>query len=188
MPRNLRSDALDNRARILGAARALFAVEGLDVPMRKIARRAGVGPATLYRRFPAKQVLLDEVFAGEVRACHAIVAEGLADADPWQGFRTLIEKICAQHARNRGFTDAFLSAQPGMADAAGREHVLKAIAELARGAKATGHLRADFVLDDLVLVLMANRGINAASASARIAASRRFAALVIRAFQAPAAP
>jgi AcrR family transcriptional regulator len=52
LPQTLRSDALDNRERILGAARAVFAAEGLNVPMREIARRAGVGPATLYRRFP----------------------------------------------------------------------------------------------------------------------------------------
>lgn len=42
VPQTLRSDARDNRERILGAARELFAAEGLDVPMRKIARRAGV--------------------------------------------------------------------------------------------------------------------------------------------------
>ena len=55
LPHKLRSDALDNRERILGAARAAFAAEGLNVPMREIARRAGVGPATLYRHFPTKQ-------------------------------------------------------------------------------------------------------------------------------------
>ena len=54
LPHTLRSDALDNRERILDAARAVFAAEGLDVPMREIARRAGVGPATLYRHFPTK--------------------------------------------------------------------------------------------------------------------------------------
>src|ERR1700735_1274970 len=56
-PRPLRSDARDNRDLILDAARAAFAAEGLNVPMREIARRAGVGQATLYRRFPTKQAL-----------------------------------------------------------------------------------------------------------------------------------
>src|SRR5690349_1268544 len=73
LPHMLRADALDNRERILDAARALFAAEGLDVPMGEIARRAGVGPATLYRRFPTKQTLIAEAFADEMRACHAIV-------------------------------------------------------------------------------------------------------------------
>ena len=46
------------------------------MPMREIARRAGVGPATLYRRFPTKQTLVTEAFGGQVGACHAIVDEG----------------------------------------------------------------------------------------------------------------
>ncbi|WP_179155099.1 TetR/AcrR family transcriptional regulator [Microbispora sp. GKU 823] len=185
LPHNLRSDALDNRERILDAARALFAAEGLDVSMREIARHAGVGPATLYRRFPTKQVLVTEAFTDEMRACHAIVDEGRADPDPWRGFCLVIEKICELHARNRGFTEAFMSAHPKEVDlAASREQTLNAIAELARRARKTGHLRADFVLDDLILMLTAHRGIRATSAAARVAASRRFAALVIQAFQA----
>ena len=181
----LRSDARDNRDLILDAARAAFAAEGLSVPMREIARRAGVGPATLYRRFPTKQTLVTEAFRGQVGACHAIVAEGAADPDPWHGFRRLIEKICELHARNRGFTAAFMSALPNAMDfAADREYALRATAELARRAKEAGRLRPDFVLDDLILMLMANSGIRATSPAARVAASRRFAALVIQPFQA----
>ncbi|GAA4607436.1 TetR/AcrR family transcriptional regulator [Actinoallomurus liliacearum] len=186
LPHSLRSDALDNRERVLDAARALFAADGLDVPMREIARRAGVGPATLYRRFPTKRLLVTEVFTDEMRACHAIVDQGRAHSDPWRGFCLVIEKLCELHARNRGFTDAFMATFPDAVDlAAGREHALNSIAELARRAKDTGRLRPDFVLDDLILMLMANRGIHATSMAAQITASRRFAALMIRAFQAP---
>ena len=85
LPHALRSDARDNRELILEAARALFATGGLNVPMREIARRAGVGPATLYRRFPTKEMLVTEALAGQMRACHAIVDEGLAEPDPWPG-------------------------------------------------------------------------------------------------------
>jgi hypothetical protein len=67
--------------------------------------------------------------------------------------------------------------------AAGREYALKTIAELARRAKHTGRLRPDFVLDDLILVLMANNGIHSGSPAAQVAASRRFAALPIQAFR-----
>jgi AcrR family transcriptional regulator len=185
LPHTLRSDARDNRDRILDAAREVFATEGLNVPMREIARRAGVGPATLYRRFPTKEVLVTEAFEEQMCACQAIVAEGLADPDPWQGFCLVVEKICELHALDRGFTAAFMSTYPNAMDfAAGRENALKSVAELARRAKATGDLRPDFVLDDLVLVLMANGGIQATSTAARVAASRRFAALAIQAFQA----
>jgi hypothetical protein len=97
----------------------------------------------------------------------------------------VLEKICELHARNRGFTAAFLSAFPGALDAAaGREHALSSVAGLARRAQEAGRLRPDFILDDLVLVLAANRGIRAASPGARVAASRRFAALAIQAFRA----
>ncbi|MGX1032686.1 AcrR family transcriptional regulator [Streptomyces ambofaciens] len=82
LPHTLRSDAEDNRERILDAARALFAAQGLRVPMREVARRAGVGPATLYRRFPAKQELITEACKDQLRACRAIVDEGLAHPDP----------------------------------------------------------------------------------------------------------
>ncbi|MGW0216291.1 TetR/AcrR family transcriptional regulator [Micromonospora chokoriensis] len=50
--------------------------------MREIARQAGVGPATLYRRFPTKQALATEAFAEQMDACRVIVDEGLADPDP----------------------------------------------------------------------------------------------------------
>ncbi|MEV7426295.1 MULTISPECIES: TetR/AcrR family transcriptional regulator [unclassified Streptomyces] len=185
LPHTLRSDALDNRERILDAARALFAAEGLDVPMREIARHAGVGPATLYRRFPTKQALATEAFADQLLACRSIVDEGLADPDPWRGFCLVIDRTCELHARNRGFTDAFMSAFPGAMDfAASREYTLRSVAELARRAKATGRLRPDFVLDDLILVIMANRGLHTTPTPAGVAASRRFAALAVQAFRA----
>jgi AcrR family transcriptional regulator len=182
LPQALRTDAADNRERILAAARVVFAAEGLNVPMREVARRAGVGPATLYRRFPTKEALVTEAFTGEVRACHAIVEEGLADPDPWRGFCLVIEKICELHARNRGFTAAFMSAFPDAVDVtAGRGHALTSVAGLARRAQDAGRLRPDFVMDDLILLLMANRGIRAASPAAAVTASRRFAALAIQA-------
>ncbi|WP_307533530.1 TetR/AcrR family transcriptional regulator [Streptomyces sp. V3I8] len=182
---DLRSDARDNRERVLDAARTLFSARGLDVPMREIARRAGVGPATLYRRFPTKQILVTAVFADQVRACRAIVDEGCADPDPWRGFCLVIERICELHAHDRGFTEVFMSMFPGTEDAAeSREYTVRAVAGLARRAQEAGHLRPDFVMDDLVLVLMAHKGIRTASSAGQIAASRRFAGFVIQAFAA----
>jgi AcrR family transcriptional regulator len=185
LPHSLRSDAQGNRERLLGAAREAFAAEGLTVPMREVARRAGVSPATLYRRFPTKETLVTEVFAEQLRACHAVVDEGLADPDPWHGFCLVLAKICELHARNRGFTAAFMSSYPGAVDIAeDRRRALGSLAELAGRAQDAGDLRQDFVLDDLILVLMAHRGIRAASPSAQLAASRRFAVLATQAFRA----
>ncbi|MFI6347532.1 TetR/AcrR family transcriptional regulator [Streptomyces sp. NPDC050560] len=185
LPHILRSDALDNRDRILTAARALFASEGLGVPLREVARKAGVGPATLYRRFPTKQALIAETFRDEMVACHVLVDEGLAEPDPWRGFCHVIERLCELHAQSRGFSKVFVTAYADQTELAeDRGQALHSISELAGRAKETGRLRQDFVLDDLILMLMANRGIHADSPAAQVAASRRFAALVIQAFQA----
>ncbi|MFC8403020.1 TetR/AcrR family transcriptional regulator [Streptomyces griseoincarnatus] len=189
VPHPVRSDARDNRARILEAARTVFGEEGLGAPMREVARRAGVGPATLYRHFPAKRDLLAETFAQQRRACRTAVRNALADPDPWHGFRTLIERICELHADSRGFADAFMTALPEAMDfAADRERTVRAVAELARRARETGRLRPDFVVDDLVLVLTAHRGLQDTPRATRAAASRRYAAYVIEAFRAASAP
>jgi AcrR family transcriptional regulator len=150
-----------------------------------VARHANVGPATLYRHFPTKRDLIVEAYADQRRACHAIVRDALADPDAWHGFQGLITRICELHARNRGFADAFTTAYPEAMDfTADREQTLSAVSELTRRAQRTGHLRPGFVVDDLLLMLMAHRGVQDAPPAARLAASRRFAAYVIEAFRA----
>ncbi|MFF9488518.1 TetR/AcrR family transcriptional regulator [Streptomyces sp. NPDC014676] len=185
LPQTVRSDARDNRVRILDAARVVFGEGGLSAPMREVARHAGVGPATLYRHFPTKQALIVETFAEQRRACRAAVHDALADSDPWHGFRSLIERICELHAHSRGFADAFMAAFPEAMDfAADQQRTLRAVGELARRAQETGRLRPGFVVDDLILMLMAHRGLQDTSRAARLTASRRFAAYVIEAFRA----
>jgi AcrR family transcriptional regulator len=181
----LRADAEDNRQLVLDAARILFSERGLDVPMRAIARQAGVGPATLYRRFPTKQHLIDAAFADELHACRTIVDEACADTDPWRGFCSYLVRIGELNAQNQGFTDAFLSTFPNTVDfTAHRAAMLHSLADLCRRAQVAGALRPDVVLDDLVLMLMAGRGISAATTAQRLAAARRFSALAIEAFRA----
>ncbi|MBE1878352.1 TetR/AcrR family transcriptional regulator [Myceligenerans pegani] len=182
---HLRSDARGNRDRILEAGRELFAERGLDVTMREVARRAGVGPATLYRRFPARQMLLDAVFADELRACRGIVEEGCADPDPWRGFCSVVERISVLNVGNQGFVDAFMAENPGSDSfTEHRAAMLSMLARLARRAQDAGRLRADFVLDDLVIVLLAGRGLAASRSARGVAVARRFAALAIEAFRA----
>jgi AcrR family transcriptional regulator len=181
-----RSDARDNRMRILAVARVAFATDGLDVPIREIARRAEVGVATVYRHFPTKEALFAAAFADQMAVCSTVVEEGLAVADPWRGFRQVIEKLMDVHALDRGFSRAFTSQFPQAAGflAEDRDRTLRMLLDLVRRAKQTGELRADFVLEDIVLALMANDGIRAESPTARLAASRRFAALMIQSFRA----
>ncbi|MFB9253910.1 TetR/AcrR family transcriptional regulator [Sphaerisporangium melleum] len=178
----LRSDARDNRARILAVARAAFAAEGLDVPIREIARRAQVGAATVYRHFPTKEALLGEVFAEPMAMCSTVVEEGLAQADPWHGFCLVLEKLMEAHALDRGLSRAFTARLPYFT--ADRERTIGLLLRLIARAKEAGVLRADFVLEDFIMALMANEGIRAESPEQRAAASRRFAALMIQSFRA----
>ncbi|QWF78584.1 TetR/AcrR family transcriptional regulator [Amycolatopsis sp. CA-230715] len=182
---HLRSDARDNRERILDAARVVFASGDLGVPIREIARRAEVGPATVYRHFPTKESLAAATFTDQLRAWRSVVDEGLADPDPWHGFCRAVEGLCELRARDRGFASAVKSAFPRALDfTAMRTASLTSAAELVRRAKETGRLRSDVAVDDLILMIMANDGIHASTTAARIAASRRFAALMIQAFEA----
>ncbi|MDA3644789.1 TetR/AcrR family transcriptional regulator [Saccharopolyspora indica] len=165
----LRVDAQQNRERIVEVARALFAERGLDVPMAAIARRAEVGVATLYRRFPTKEALITEAFADQFANCTAVVHEALEDPDPWRGFCSALEKVFAMQAEDRGFSVAFLAALPDAVDI-GQEidRALRSFSTLADRAKAAGALRADFALSDLPLLLMANNGMTTPAASRRL--------------------
>ena len=185
----LRSDARDNRERILAVARLAFATGGPGVPIREIARRAEVGVATVYRHFPTKEALITEAFAEQMAVCSEVVEEGLAAADPWRGFCLLIEKLMEIDALDRGFARAFTSRLPEAAGfAADHDRALRMLLELVRRAKEAGDLREDFVPEDLSLALMANEGIRAESPELRVAASRRFAALMIQSFRANPVP
>ncbi|RKR75948.1 TetR/AcrR family transcriptional regulator [Frondihabitans australicus] len=178
---HLRSDARDNRDRIVEAARALFAERGLDVGMREIARRAEVGPATLYRRFATRDDLVDEAFSIELETCRRIVVEGCADDDAWRGLSSTLTALVELNAGNRGFVDAFTAtaAASGSAHsviAAHRRELLGMLAGLVARARAAGRLRADFTVDDVVLILRAGRG---AAAGGSVAAARRFVELTL---------
>jgi AcrR family transcriptional regulator len=182
----LRADAQDNRDRILDAARRLFSEKGLAVPMREISRRAGVGPATLYRRFPTKSDLVGAAFQDELSACRTIVESAAANRDPWRGLQAVIIGVSELNARNHGFVEAFTVRYPDAAEfTVHRRQLLRYLATLVQRAQASGGVREDFVMNDLMLILIAGRSLAALPAERRSEASRRFAALAIDALRAP---
>src|ERR1700712_105173 len=101
----LRADAARNREAIVEAAREVFAVQGLDAPLDEIAKRAGTGNATLYRRFPTRSDLVAAGFAGRMPPQAQAVEAALNDDDPWNGFASYIRSVAAMQARDRGIAD-----------------------------------------------------------------------------------
>src|SRR5215212_8386823 len=101
----LRADAERNRERILDAAREVFAERGLDVTLDEVARHAGVGVGTAYRRFPNKHVLIEALMIERIAELEATARECLADPDPWNGVATYLERALAQQAADRGLKE-----------------------------------------------------------------------------------
>jgi AcrR family transcriptional regulator len=183
---SLRSDAQHNRERIIAAARSAFAEAGLDVPMREIARRAGVGIATLYRRFPTSRDLVTAVFEDRFATCMKEIDRALSEPDPWQGFCRFIRTVCELQVVDRGFTEAFYASHPDPdVVAAQREKVLVRFADLAARAQSSGQLRPDFAPADLSLILLANSGLRGPTTPATLTASRRLVAYLLESLQAP---
>ncbi|MFI0968297.1 TetR/AcrR family transcriptional regulator [Streptomyces sp. NPDC021080] len=185
----LRANAERNRDRILAAARRLFATEGLGVSMASVAREAGVGKATLSRRFATRDELVNAVFADRMDAYTSAVTEALADPDPWHGFTGYITAVCAMQAADRGFADVLTMTFPAAkALEERRAESYNGFLELISRAKGTGHLSDDFTSEDLVILLMANAGVVNATGDAAPDAWRRLAALMLRSYAAPGAP
>jgi AcrR family transcriptional regulator len=179
----LRSDAERNRTRILNAACEAFTEGGLNVPMEQVARRAGVGIATVYRRFPTRPGLIAAAFEAKMVAYADAVTQALAEPDPWAGFCGHLERVCAMQAEDQGFTDVLTMTFPtAPAFEAARARAYDGFVELVGRAKAAGRLRADFVPEDLIMVLMANAGVIAATGDAAPGTWRRFVAYLLQAF------
>src|SRR5215212_10297175 len=125
-PRALRADAERNRRRILDAARTVFAEHGLAVGVDAVARAAGVGVGTLYRRFPTKQDLLRAIVEDRVDRLAERFAEAAQIDDPWSAFARAAEEFAGAIARDRAFFEVVQHVEPGTTMAA-REHTLKAL-------------------------------------------------------------
>ena len=185
----LRADAERNRRRIVDAARRAFAADGLGVSMTSVARAAGVGKATLLRHFAGREDLIAAVFADRMDDYLALTAKALTDPDAWRAFTGYVERVCAMQAADRGFAAVLSTTFPDAEDLeARRTEAYRGFMELVARAKATGHLREDFASEDLVILLMANAGVIAATADAAPDTWRRLVGQMLRAFAAPGAP
>jgi AcrR family transcriptional regulator len=149
----LRRDAERNRDRIVEAARAAFAADGIDVSVEEIARRAGVGMGTLYRRFPTKGDLVDAVLEDAFAEVCQAARSGLETDDAWVGFTSFLERVFELHVRNRGLKDVIASGQHDLRRLeALRAQMRPLVSEVVARAQAQGTLRADFAAEDVPLL------------------------------------
>jgi AcrR family transcriptional regulator len=150
----LRADAARNLERIEGAARQCFAERGLEVAVEEIARRAGVGKATLFRRFPSKDALIVAVLLGFQAEIEEIAERAREVEDPYEGLRLYLMEFVRMQARNAGFFDAVarrfreLDVPPELA-----ERCLAANASVLEPAQRAGRVREEVGPGDLMAVL-----------------------------------
>lgn len=148
--RPLRKDAERNRERILRAAREVFAERGLDVTLHDIARHAGLGVGTVYRRFANREELIDAIFIDSFDRLVLLAREQLVNPDPWEGFATFFEASIELMANDRGlWTTLTTAASKGRNFLVARERFGKVVPLLIERAQAAGQLRADFRPDDM---------------------------------------
>ncbi len=151
--RPLRRDAERNRQRILEAAREAFAEEGLSVTLDEIARRAGVGVGTVYRRFPDKEQLIDALFEDQMQDFVALADDCLACDDAWDGLLAFLERACHVHACDRGFKEVALSGTHGRERVArARQLMFPLVTRLVERAQADGSLRPDVEPTDMPML------------------------------------
>lgn len=146
--RPLRADAARNGERILRAARDVYGEVGPEAPIEVIARRAGVGERTLYRRFPTKgdliRAALDQSIAEDLTPA---IEDARRTEDPLRGLAELIEAATSLGAREHNLLTAARRAGSLAPDIS--TSLDEALSDLARRGQQAGLVRADLVADDL---------------------------------------
>jgi AcrR family transcriptional regulator len=161
--RELRADAQRNRERIIAAAIEVFAERGLDASTAEIAQRAGVGEATLFRRFPSKDDLIQAIVETQMDKVIAIAADCLTDPDPAEGLERFMTEMVERSVADRGVMESAKDAcMTATALQPRRLEIVNLMTELVKRAQEVGAVRADLSGQDLGPL------INAAASSAEM--------------------
>ncbi len=170
--RKPRADALRNRDRLLGAAKASFASAGADVSLEEIARRAGVGIGTLYRHFPTRDAIVEAVYRREVEQLSDAANRLTKTLPPGEALHAWMRLFIDYIATKRVITPA-LKAMVGGAPqlyASSGARITDATAGMVERARTAGEIRADADPADLLRALAGFTHLNAGAgweASAR---------------------
>ena len=154
--RPLRRDAERNRQRILDAARVVFADRGLSGSHDDIAREAGVGVGTVYRRFPDKEQLIDALFEERIQEIADVARAATGHPDPWEALVGFLMRTQELQSQDRGLKELVLGGARGAERAvAARSLIAPLAAQVLQRAKDAGVVRSDFELTDLPLIQLA---------------------------------
>lgn len=158
----MRADAARNRERILAAARKLMAEQGASTEMGDIAREAGVGVGTLYRRFPDKEALITELVREKFIGLRDLMQQQIArrDVSARERLDSYIREACAVQGRDKGLYEAMNVASAAHAETASQtEGLLESLQQLVGDAIAEGSVRDDLVWQDVVMCTCALGGV-----------------------------
>jgi AcrR family transcriptional regulator len=148
----LRADARRNHARILKAARAVFADKGVHSQIDDVAKRAKVGVGTVYRHFPTKDALLDALVRERFEEIAGYAREALEREHAWDGFCELIWRAAELNARDLGFCESVASTDcRAIVEDVG---LMRSTRLLIERAKVQGRMRADATEDDVQLMMI----------------------------------
>jgi AcrR family transcriptional regulator len=159
--RPLRRDAERNRQLILGAAKTVFANRGLEASLDEIAKEAGLGVGTVYRRFPNREALIDALFDDTLAFIENVVEECVAQPRAWDGLVHFMTEMLEKQGRDKGLRDAMIARERHLnACDAGKDDLVRDIVEpalydLVRRAHQEGDLRTDVTTTDLGVLLIA---------------------------------
>jgi AcrR family transcriptional regulator len=136
-------------------AKTAFAAEGLSVPLDEIARRAGVGPGTLYRHFPTKEALFEAVVQHRLRRLVDDAHDLRSADDAGAALLGFIDRLVAEAAPKRDLADALASSDTDLqaALAATAADLRREIGYLLGRAQRSGAIRDDIGPDDLMALL-----------------------------------
>jgi AcrR family transcriptional regulator len=152
--RPLRRDAERNRQRVLQAASEMFTECGLEVSLDEVARHAGVGVGTVYRRFRTKEELVEALFDERIDTIAAIGARAAENPDPWSGLVSFMEQLAEMLAGNLGLRQMLMFATYGRDRVAyARERNAPLIGRLVERAQAAGQVRGDLRPTDIPFII-----------------------------------
>jgi AcrR family transcriptional regulator len=151
----LRADARRNRARILEAAREVFASEGLAVPIDTVAARAGIGVGTVYRHFPTKEALFAAIVTDRVEELATDARDALEADDPGAALFAFLTTMAERSAADMALADAFAAAGVDLKSGIGvcKQHLYTALGDLLQRAQDAGAVRTDVTVSDVMVLL-----------------------------------